>query len=68
MPPQPFGKPNVLIDSSSSSSNRYALAKSETIKNCRIWHVSRIYLSNLFVLILGSPCFHEKVSVRNKRL
>ena len=43
-------------------------ATSKAIKKCRIQLVSRIYLSNLLALLLGSTCFYEKVPRRNKRL
>ena len=49
-------------------SHSHAPATSEILKECRIYLVSRIYLSNLLVLLLGSTCFYEKASLRNKRL
>ena len=48
-------------------SHSHGPAKSGTLKKCRILLVSRIYLSNLLVLLLGSTCFYEKVPRRNKR-
>ena len=52
-------------------SHSHAPATSETIKkvkNIKIQLVSRIYLSNPLVLILGSTCFYENVSLRNNKL
>ena len=47
-------------------SHSHAPATCETIKNCRIQLVSRIYLSNLSALLLGSTCFYESVFKKQK--
>ena len=46
----------------------HASAASETIKKCRIQLMSRIYLSNLLIILLGRTCLYEKMSRRNKKL
>ena len=49
-------------------SHNHAPVTSEKIKKCRIHLLSRIYLSNALVLLLGSTCFDEKVPLCSKRL
>ena len=46
----------------------HAPVTSEKTRKCRIQLVSRIYLSSLLVLLVGSTCFYENVSLKNKRL
>ena len=50
------------------NSHSHAPATSEKTRKCRIQLLSRIYLLNLLVLLLGSTCFNEKMSLRNKKL
>ena len=50
------------------NNHSHAPATSYTIKKCRKQLVSRMYLSNLLALLLGSTFFYEKVSLRNKKL
>ena len=54
------------------NSHSHAPVTSETIRKCIIQLVcllvSRIHLSNLLFLLLGSTCFYEKMSLGNKKL